>query len=506
MNSPPPPPPAFGFARRVAALFAVVSTALAVLAIVVTRHVDSMHRSLERLAEEQRETDSAMYLLHHTRMLDVHARKMSVAQWQARSSELEELRFHTEQAATTLAGLRSGPTGEDPSTAEHAADEERLYTGLERGLGALRTELADGASAEQVLPPIAQLLRLAEVLNDEVHAEEARASSELSDEATEVRSAVFWAAVVALAVLLAVLALVRSSVVVPLLELRAGAARIAAGELEHRVAVRTRDEVGELAQEFNRMAGELAGMHAELERRVEERTREFVRAARLAGLGTMAAGIAHEINNPLASIASCAEGLERRLRSGQAEAQEQLEYLGIIAKEAYRAHEITSRLLEFARSDPGPSVDFRPSEVLRDIDVLLRHRLRERDLELVVDCPADLPLVRGRPTECKQIVLNLIHNAIDASPQGGHVDVRCAMREGKLELEVEDQGPGLPPEVAERVFDPFFTTKPPGKGTGLGLSIVERIVAAHGGRVEALDTGHGALFRVTLPIELETAP
>ncbi len=498
--------PPFGFARRVAALFAVASITLLTLAVVVTRHVDSMHRSLERLAEEQRETDSAMYLLHHLRMLDVHASKMSAEHWKAPSPERDELNFHAEQALATLQDLRLGPDGEDPSSGEHAADEERLYVGLERELAALRTALGQDVAAEQVLPAVAELLRLAEVLNDEVHAEEERASSALSAEATDVRSAVFWAAMVAMAVLLAVLALVHHSVVAPLVELRAGAGRIAAGELEHRVQVRTRDEVGELAQEFNRMAGELAGMHAELEQRVAERTREFTRAARLAGLGTMAAGIAHEINNPLASIASCAEGLERRLRAGQAEPAEQLEYLEIIAKEAYRAHEITSRLLEFARSDPGPLVEYRPTEVMQGVDVLVRHRLRERELQLVVDCPSDLPLVRGRPSECRQIVLNLLHNAIDASPQGGRIDMRCRLRDEGIALEVEDQGPGLPPQVAERVFDPFFTTKPPGKGTGLGLSIVERIVASHGGRVEAFDTGHGALFRVTLPLELEHAP
>jgi signal transduction histidine kinase len=289
------------------------------------------------------------------------------------------------------------------------------------------------------------------------------------------------------------------------LVLRAAARRIAAGDLSHRVPLQRRDEVGELAADFNRMAGELADMHADLERRVDERTREFLRAARLAGLGTMAAGVAHEINNPLASIASCAEGLSRRLATGQADAAEQREYLEIIAKEAYRAHEITSRLLEFARSEPGPVVAFGAQELTRDLDVLLRHRLRERGLKLEFEFEAELGVLTGRPGEIKQVLLNLLHNAIDASPPNGRIVLRCRRDDEQLVFEVEDSGPGLPPQIAERAFDPFFTTKPPGKGTGLGLSIVERIVSSQRGRVEALDTGHGALFRVSIPAPAEVA-
>lgn len=490
----------FGLAKRVAALFAVVAVALAALTIYVTRDVERMHLTLDRLAEEQRETDASMYLLHHVRMLDVHATKIPSSDWSDHAEALSELKFHTSEARKTLAELSSGPEGPDPSSNEHARDEERLYDQLAGGLAGLDEHLNGEVVPAVVLRDIAELLRAAEVLNDEVHSEELHAAAELSRSADEVRSAVLFAAFVALAVLVSALALVQRSVVRPLLELRAGAGRFASGELQHRVTVRTRDEVGELAVEFNRMAGELASVQAELERRVEERTAEFLRAARLAGLGTMAAGIAHEINNPLASIASCAEGLGRRLRSGQADPQEQREYLEIIAKEAYRAHEITSRLLEFARSSPGPSTEFSPREVLRDLEPLLRHRLLERDLRLTVDCDDQLPPIHGRPDECKQVVLNLVHNAIDASPRGGHIWVRCRSDGANLTLEVEDQGPGVEPKVAERAFDPFFTTKPPGQGTGLGLSIVERIVAAHRGRVEITRDQQGALFRVTLPL------
>jgi len=504
MNT-PPAAPTFGFARRVGALFALVACVLVLLAAYVRREVDSMHRSLERLAEEQRETDSAMYLLHHVRMLDLHYRKLRSEAWKADSSQVEELRFHCGQALQTLATLAHGPDGEDPSESGHAKDESRLYSELDGGLQALRLHLDGAPEAASIAADVNELMRVAEVLNDEVHAEEARASTNLSADADAVRSAVFWTALLALVALSAALWLVQRSVVRPVLELRAAARRIATGDLSQRVPLQRRDEVGELAADFNRMAGELADMHADLERRVDERTREFLRAARLAGLGTMAAGVAHEINNPLASIASCAEGLSRRLASGQADAAEQREYLEIIAKEAYRAHEITSRLLEFARSEPGPVVAFGAQQLARDLDVLLRHRLRERGLQLELEFEPELGVLTGRPGEIKQVLLNLLHNAIDASPNNGRIVLRCRRSGEQLVFEVEDSGPGLPPQVAERVFDPFFTTKPPGKGTGLGLSIVERIVSSQRGRVEALDTGHGALFRVSLPAPAEVA-
>ena len=248
------------------------------------------------------------------------------------------------------------------------------------------------------------------------------------------------------------------------------------------------------------MSDELHGMRTGLEQRVEERTREFVRAARLAGLGTMAAGIAHEINNPLASIASCAEGLERRLSKGTVDAQAQREYLGIIAKEAYRAHEITSRLLDFARTENGVRVSFGAGELMRELRVLLEHRLRSRQLDLDVQIEPELPQLSGNPSEVKQVLLNLIHNAIDASPQAGHVMVRWSRVGNDVRIEVEDQGSGIAADLREKIFDPFFTTKEPGSGTGLGLAIVHRIVTAHSGRVEVQDTGHGALFRVQIPL------
>jgi signal transduction histidine kinase len=342
--------------------------------------------------------------------------------------------------------------------------------------------------------------RLADVLRDEMRREAQESSLELLDRGREMRAKVVLATLLGLLVIAALTWMVRKHVVRPVVALREGAARIGSGDLTHRVGIASHDEIGELATEFDRMASELQGMRDELEARVEERTREFLRAARLAGLGTMAAGIAHEINNPLASIASCAEGLERRVASGKATPEEQREYLQIIAREAYRAHDITSRLLDFARTDPAPTAEFRFGDVVRDLDVLLEHKLRSRNVRLDVRCEREGPALYGNAAEWRQVLLNILHNAIDASLEGGVVRATCRQEGEAIVLDVEDQGPGVPAADVERIFDPFFTTKAPGKGTGLGLSIVHRIVEAHGGRIEVTNTGRGALFRVRVPL------
>jgi signal transduction histidine kinase len=368
---------------------------------------------------------------------------------------------------------------------------------LRRGFGELRAAIASGGELEEL---VETNLRHAQVLNEEMRREAQEINAALREEGRRVRTAVLLTTGLALLGLILVLRMVWTRVVTPVRSLRDGVQRVAGGDLTHRVEIASKDEIGALARDFNQMADELHGMRSNLEARVEARTQEFLRAARLAGLGTMAAGIAHEINNPLASIASCAEGMERRLSKGTVDAATQREYLQIIAREAYRAHEITSRLLDFARNGAPARIHFDASDLMRELGVLLEHRLRAKALTLEIDCPKDLPQLVGNPTEVKQVLLNLLHNAMDASPERGVVRVRWAATATEFTIEVADQGPGVPQEQRERIFDPFFTTKEPGKGTGLGLAIVHRIVNDHGGRIELVDAGNGALFRVHLPL------
>jgi signal transduction histidine kinase len=500
MAPPPESAQSFGFGRRVAALFGVVMILFVILGLVVSSQLRHIHAAVDRVLEEQRENDVSAELAHQLRSLRRHLELHQGSGWSSGSPAFLVLQDYASDSVRLLEVLKRGPAGDDPSEGQHQSEEARVLTALELELAALNASSKLATAAPPLPSTVDEALRLAEVLSRSMYRDGNTSANELYDTARRMRSAVLWVTGVALVVLLGVLVLVQRAVIRPVERLRQGVTRLAGGDLSHRVDVSSKDELGELAREFNRMATELEGMHRELERRVEERTREFLRAARLAGLGTISAGIAHEINNPLASIAACAEGLERKLRNGPIDPEQQREYLQVIAKEAYRAHEITSRLLEFARGDSGASVPFSLSDLLREIDVLLEHRLRARRLSLEVACDPAMPVVHGDPSECKQVLLNLISNAIDASPPGGSIRVACKRSDDETVLEVEDHGPGIPPDTLERVFDPFFTTKAPGKGTGLGLAIVHRIVEGRGGRIEVENTGTGALFRVRIPM------
>ncbi|MCY2959195.1 MAG: ATP-binding protein [Planctomycetota bacterium] len=492
--------PAFGIGRRLGVVFALLAALVGTIGVVVALRVGEMHVSVEQVLEEQRESMYSRDIAHALHALETHVHLHDATRLANDSDALALMRELTADATGALAELEKGPEEDDPSEQRHTDQEARLYDALELALHDLDAALVARADTARLLAATRDASRLADVLRDEMRQESQKSSVELLDRGRELRVQVIWMTAAALLVLALVTYMVQRWIVRPVEDLRASAARIGGGDLAHRVGIDSRDEIGELAREFNTMAGELQGMRGDLEQRVEQRTREFVRAARLAGLGTLAAGIAHEINNPLASIAGCAEGLERKLRSGGTTPEQQREYLQIIAKEAYRAHEITSRLLEFARSDPATPLPFAVAAVLREIEVLLEHQLRARSVRLDVDCDPEMPRIVGNPSEFKQVLLNLLHNAIDASPSGGKIRVTCRRERSDAILEVEDQGPGIPPDRVERIFDPFFTTKEPGKGTGLGLAIVHRIVEAHGGDIQVVDTGHGALFRVRIPL------
>ncbi|MCC6672686.1 MAG: HAMP domain-containing protein [Planctomycetes bacterium] len=391
----------------------------------------------------------------------------------------------------------------DQTHGEHEAVEQRLFDKIHGGLDQLEAVLAGATPAAGAA--------LASELRSEAHrlagvfAAENRAEAELAnaDLLRRVRatSRVMLITVAASAVALClVLWLVARRIVAPIRTLRDGTERFGRGERAIRIGLRTRDEIGDLAAAFDWMAERVALNQNLLEARVKSMAREVVRAARLAELGTLAAGVAHEINTPLASIASAAEGLQRRIERGELDRADQLEYLRTIAGEAYRAHEITARLLTFARQDRGDvgPVDLRAC--LGEVERILRHQLEQSGLRLHLDLPESLPAVRSNAGELKQVLLNLLVNARDASPP--HSEIRLAARgvDGTVELTVQDQGSGVPSEYLERIFDPFFTTKPPGKGTGLGLALSLALVEGHGGRLEVHNTpGSGACFTLTLP-------
>jgi len=321
-----------------------------------------------------------------------------------------------------------------------------------------------------------------------------------------------WAAALAATVLLAALGVLTYRWVFrPLRLLGQGSRRVAAGDFDFRIRLDTRDEMAELAGALNDMTRRFQEIRDDLDRQVQLRTREVVRNEQLASVGFLAAGVAHEINNPLASIAMCAESLESRLETppaGESDMQVMRRYLELIQQEAFRCKGITEKLLDFSRLG---EVRRQPTAILAlvtDVADMLRHVGRFNGRTIDVDAGADV-LVMVNPQEIKQVVLNLLVNALDSIEEAGRVRVGVQRDGAAAVLVFTDDGCGMTDEVLEHLFEPFFTRRRAGQGTGLGLSIVHRIVADHGGRIEAASAGpgQGSTFRVTLPVaEVGVAP
>jgi PAS domain S-box-containing protein len=224
---------------------------------------------------------------------------------------------------------------------------------------------------------------------------------------------------------------------------------------------------------------------------------------KLAAMGSLLAGVAHELNNPLSVILGQAEMMRRTAGSGPlAQKADQ------IAQAAGRCASIVGNFLALARQRPPERRRVALNEVVREVLDIVTYPLRMDGVDVVLDLDPELPVLVGDPHQLHQVVLNLITNAQDAmrgrdGPRMMVVATSYDPGSERVCLEVSDTGPGIPADVRSRLFEPFFTTKPPGQGTGLGLSLCQGIVENHGGRIQAeSEEGKGALFRVELPLEL----
>ena len=347
-----------------------------------------------------------------------------------------------------------------------------------------------------------------------------------------------FAGVIILGLALLLTVLVRRGVLRPLRELVEGTRRVALGDLNYWIPVRSADEVGELAASFNRMTealgkaqGGLTDLVGTLEQRVEERTRELreaqgqlIQTEKLASLGRLSASIAHEINNPLSGILTYAKLISRKLRAGQPSPDEVLtvlKQLALVERETQRCSVIVRNLLDFSKQrEPSfESVDL--AAVLEEALSLVANRLAIQDIELAKEAEASLPIWADFG-QIRQALLNVLVNACDAMPQGGRlcISARTARPEGSsesqgetsagkagtgwtlAEVTIADTGSAIPPEHLAKILDPFFSTKE--KGTGLGLSVVYGILEKHGGRI-AVESEVGQGTRVILYIPLDTS-
>src|SRR5438094_513031 len=238
--------------------------------------------------------------------------------------------------------------------------------------------------------------------------------------------------------------------------------------------------------------------------RAKQLERQMLLTERLTTAGRLAAGVAHELNNPLATIAGCAEALSARLtESGLADRPELADfrgYLRLIEEEAFRCKEITGSLLQFVREPGDRRAPTDLNAVVQKTIELLSHQSRFAGSRFVTEPADDLPEVLINEGQFRQVFLGVASNGLEAMEGRGRLVIQTRAIRDEVEVEFEDEGPGVPEEILGRIFDPFFTTKPPGQGTGLGLAIAQGIVADHGGRIEVQSRpGKGSVFRVVVP-------
>ena len=320
------------------------------------------------------------------------------------------------------------------------------------------------------------------------------------------RVIVWLAALAVMATLVGLALLFNRWVLDPIRLLQRGVRRVARGSFDYAIEINTGDEMQALAEAFNDMTARLRVTYNDLENQVRERSRQLVRSERLAGVGFLAAGVAHEINNPLASIAFCSEALENRLApllaaGDVADAKVVQNYLRMIQEEAFRCKSITEKLLDFSRCGEIQRERTDLAGLIQGVVEMVRHMGKYRQKKIVF-LPREAVLAHVDGQEIKQVVLNLVVNALDCMAEHGTLKVDLRHAEGMAEMVFADDGCGMEPDVLENIFEPFFTRRRVGKGTGLGLSITHRIVSQHHGEIHASSPGdgHGATFSVRLPV------
>ena len=328
----------------------------------------------------------------------------------------------------------------------------------------------------------------------------------------------------ALGVSLSVSLLVHRLIQVPLNDLESGASRLASGDLEQNIPVRSNDEFGQLAGSFNAMTSALKNSQQELrewgrtlEEKVERRTKELrraqaeaVRGEKLASVGLLAAGIAHELNNPLTGILTFSHLIRQKMPDGSPDAED----LDLVIHETKRCAAIIRRLLDFAREKTPEKKYVDLNQVIEETVRIVERPAHLRDIQISMDLDREMPPVWADADLIKQVFMNMLVNAQHAIEEKGSITIqssRCTEARSPepgaapvpmVQFAVIDTGCGIPEKSLQRIFDPFFTSKEVGRGTGLGLSVSHGIIAAHGGSIVVESTvGEGSTFRVYLPID-----
>jgi two-component system NtrC family sensor kinase len=317
--------------------------------------------------------------------------------------------------------------------------------------------------------------------------------------------------------------LVNRLIYLPLRDLERGSASLAEGNLEKQIPVRSKDEFGQLAQSFNSMTAALLMSRVDLENwghtlehKVKEATKELqlaqaetARSEKLASVGLLAAGIAHELNNPLTGVLTFAYLVRKNLEEGSRDAED----LDLVIRETKRCAGIIRRLLDFSREKTPEKAYGNLNSIIEDTVLLVEQPAQVEDIEIILDLDEQLPLIWLDDNLIKQVIMNMLVNARHAIESGGTISIKTRICPAgdcpdnikpfgdMAEITITDTGCGIPENDLHKIFDPFFTTKDVGKGTGLGLSVSHGTIESHRGTIEVDSIeGKGTEFRIYLAI------
>ncbi len=318
----------------------------------------------------------------------------------------------------------------------------------------------------------------------------------------------------------------------PIAALEEGCKKLAQGQIKVKIKINTRDEFEDLARSFNQMVEDLSQHEEEikkanqelskwsklLEARVEERTRELkiaqaqlVQGAKMAAIGQLAGGVAHEINNPLTGVLNNVQLINMEIAEQKDFSPKEFKsLLGTIEESALRCKDIVQALLDFSHLRKKPYQPVNINEVIEKAFILAEHEIRLGNIKIIREPGSSLPKIPADTNQLQQVFLDIFNNAkwaMKGRKDGAELKVKTffAADNNSVVIEISDNGCGIEEENLEHIFEPFFTTKKPGEGTGLGLSVCYGIVKEHGGIIEVESQGKdkGAAFRITLPLKKE---
>lgn len=315
--------------------------------------------------------------------------------------------------------------------------------------------------------------------------------------------------VASLASAITLLTLLSRNVVVPIREISSATERVGQCDLNVKVPVYGKDEVGELAHSFNRMIDDLRKSRDEVEDRsvkceqaynsMQSAQKKLIQSEKLAAIGTLVAGIAHEINNPVGIIAARTDCMLMEMKDKGMEGQ-YTDDLMVINRQTGRIADITMALLTFARHGHAEMSLIDINSIVEDTIFLVGKQFLKEGIKMEKHLSLKSPKVMANGNRMQQVLLDLLNNARDAMPEGGLIIIATDVATDNVELTIADTGEGINDEALDNIFDPFFTTKEVGKGTGLGLAVSYGIIQDFGGNIEVISRkGEGSTFNITLP-------